>query len=298
MTNEYLRKPLRSKLAPLFNLISAKPLGAFGALVVIIMIVLAIWPTLFSPADPYKTFVGPRLSAPSVDHPVATEGRGRDMLSRTVYGARFSGYIGLTSVLIGITGALIIAVISGYYGALLDLLLQRIVDTLLAVPGLVLALFVLALFKPSPETMILTLAVVFMAPSIRTIRAAVLSVKQMPYIESARAIGASTPRILIRHIVPQIMAMYMVLISLTIGGAIIAETSLSFLGLGLSPDDPTWGNLVQKGTRALFLVGVWQPIPPAIAIALCVFGFNLLGDALRDVLDPRLRGSGVRGIRR
>ena len=109
---------------------------------------------------------------------------------------------------------------------------------------MVLALFVLALFKPSPETMILTLAVVFMAPSIRTIRAAVLSVKQMPYIESARAIGASTPRILIRHIVPQIMALYMVLISLTIGGAIIAETSLSFLGLGLSPDDPTWGNPV------------------------------------------------------
>ena len=298
MTNEYLRKPLRSKLSPLFNLIRAKPLGAFGALVVIIMIVLAIWPTLVSPADPYKTFVGPRLSAPSVDHPFGTDGLGRDILSRTVYGARFSVYIGLTSVLIGITGALIIAVISGYYGALLDLLLQRIVDTLLAVPGLVLALFVLALFKPSPETMILTLAVVFMAPSIRTIRAAVLSVKQMPYIESARAIGASTPRILIRHIVPQIMALYMVLISLTIGGAIIAETSLSFLGLGLSPDDPTWGNLVQKGTRDLFLVGVWQPIPPAIAIALCVFGFNLLGDALRDVLDPRLRGSGVRGIRR
>lgn len=298
MTNEYLRKPLRSTLSPLSNFIRSKPLGTFGALVVIIMIVLAIWPTLFAPADPYKTFVGPRFSAPSMDHPFGTDGLGRDILSRTVYGARFSVYIGLTSVLIGITGALIIAVISGYYGALLDLLLQRVVDTLLAVPGLVLALFVLALFKPSPETMILTLAVVFMAPSIRTIRAAVLSVKQMPYIESARAIGASTPRILIRHIVPQIMALYMVLISLTIGGAIIAETSLSFLGLGLSPDDPTWGNLVQKGTRDLFLVGVWQPIPPAIAIALCVFGFNLLGDALRDVLDPRLRGSGVRGIRR
>ncbi|MCH8275906.1 MAG: ABC transporter permease [Armatimonadetes bacterium] len=163
-------------------------------------------------------------------------------------------------------------------------------------PGLVLALFVLTVLGASMVTLIGMMAFLFMPRTMRTIRSAVLSIKEMPYVESARAIGASTPRILIRYIFPQILALYIVLVSLIIGTAIILETSLSFLGLGLPINTPSWGNLINFGIGDVFFTGWRQVIPPGIAIAAAVFGFNLLGDALRDVFDPRLRGSGV-GLR-
>jgi ABC-type dipeptide/oligopeptide/nickel transport system permease subunit len=270
-------------------------LGALGGFLILIAVVLAAFPFLFDHGEP-MLITGVPFTGPNATHWFGTDFVGRDLYARTIWGARVSIQVGVTAVFLGITFAMVVAVITTYYGGLWDLIVQRIVDALLAIPGLILALFVLTVIGSSLTTLIGTMAFLFIPRTIRTLRSAVLSVKQMPYVESAKAIGASTPRILIKYIFPQITALYLIIVSLIIGSAIILETSLSFLGLGLPVDTPSWGNLVNEGVGSIFFTGYRQVIPPGIAIAATVFGFNLLGDALRDILDPRLRGSGV-GLR-
>ena len=270
-----------------------KPLGAFGGTIIFIMLLLAFFPYAVDKYDPLVVAGAPYTVPPDPDFWFGTDSLGRDVYSRTIWGTRISIEIGVSGVFLGMTTALVIAAVTSYYGGLWDLIAQRFVDTFMALPGLVLAIFVLTMFRATVFTIILVLAFLFMPTSIRVIRSAVLSVKQQPYVESAKAIGCSTPRILIKYVIPQVLALYMISVSLIIGSAIILETSLSFLGLGLGADVPSWGNLVNRGVEDIFLAPGWQPAPPGVMIALAVIGFNLLGDALRDVFDPRLRGSGV-----
>ena len=269
-----------------------KPLGALGAILIIIAVVAAIFPYLFATHDPARIVATP-FTEPGAEHLLGADYAGRDLWSRMVWGARLSIMVGVLAVFAAITVATFLAIVTAYYGGLVDLLFQRIVDTMMTIPGLVLALFVLVVLGSSLNTLIFTIAIIFVPPQLRTMRSAVLSIKEMPYVDSARAIGASTLRIFARYIFPQLIALYLILGSLIIGTAIIIETSLTFLGLGLPGDVPSWGNLVNRGVRDVFNAGYRLTIPPAIAIGAAVFGFNLLGDALRDVLDPRLRGSGV-----
>lgn len=269
-----------------------KPLGALGAVLILIAVVAAIFPYVFATHDPARIVAVP-FTEPGAEHLLGADYAGRDLWSRTVWGARLSIMVGVLAVFAAITVATFLAIVTAYYGGLVDLLFQRVVDTMMTIPGLVLALFVLVVLGSSLNTLIFTIAVIFVPPQLRTMRSAVLSIKEMPYVDSARAIGASTIRIFARYIFPQLIALYLILGSLIIGTAIIIETSLTFLGLGLPGDVPSWGNLVSRGVRDVFNAGYRLTIPPAIAIGAAVFGFNLLGDALRDVLDPRLRGSGV-----
>ena len=272
-----------------------KPLGAIGAIIILGMILLAIFPGQIAPYEP-NDFTGERYATPGATTPsgltlLGTDELQRDILSRAIWGARISVRIGLISVFVGVTAGLIIGAVAGYLGGLLDLTVQRAVDAMLAFPGLILALFWVTLLQPGANTVTLAIAVTLVAPTTRVLRSSVLSIKEMTYVDGARALGCTTPRILIHHIFPNITALYIILISLSIGNAIIVEASLTFLGLGIAPDIPTWGNMVHRGTRNLFLVGWWLPVVPSVAIALCVYGFNMLGDALRDLWDPRLRGT-------
>ena len=189
------------------------------------------------------------------------------------------------------TIALLIALTSGYIGGIFDNAVQRVVDTLLAFPGLVVALFLVAVFTPSQNTVIGALAFTFIAPASRPLRAQVISVRSNVYVEAARAIGCSNIRVMARHILPNVMPLYVVVVSLFLGGAIIVESSLTFLGVGVDPTTPSWGRMVTDGTTSLFLAGAYLTIFPSLAIATTVFAFNMLGDTLRDIWDPRLRGS-------
>ena len=273
-----------------------KPLGAAGALIVLSILTMAAFPTIISTHDPLRIVDLNYLPA-SLDHLFGTDSVGRDQFSRTVHAARTSVQISLTAVLVGISLALVIGTVTAYAGGLVDLFVQRISDTVQAMPGLVMALFILTVVGPSKPTIIFTIMILAIPRNTRVIRSAVLSVKEMPYVESAKAIGASLPRIWLKYIIPQVFALYLILISLSVGGAILLESSLAFLGLGLSIDIPSWGNMVNRGIQDIFYRTWTLAIPPGIAIAFSVIGFNLFGDALRDVLDPRLRGSGV-GLRR
>lgn len=267
-----------------------KPLGFIGAAIILIMLVFAAVPDVFAPHPPLQ-FVAQQLEPPQKKFPFGTDEIGRDYLSRTIWGARISITIGISSVFVGTTVALILGMLSAYLGGIFDLLLQRVIDAMMALPGLVLALFMVTLLPRGVPTLVLAISIIIIPGTTRTIRSQVLAVKQFQYVDGARAVGASSFRIMWRHIFPNITAIYIVLISLAIGSAIITESSLSFLGLGNPSEMPSWGTMVNRGTRNMFLTGPWLALAPSIALALAVYGFNMLGDALRDVLDPRMRGS-------
>ena len=283
-------------LASIWKFTRLKPLGAFGALIVIVILTTAAFPNIIATHDPIRIVDLNYLPA-NGQHFFGTDTIGRDQFSRTVWAARTTVQISLTAVLIGVTLAMVVAVVTTYAGGIVDLIYQRVNDTLQAMPGLIMALFILTVVGPSKPTIIGTIIVLGLPRNVRLIRSAVLSVKEMPYVESAQAIGASIFRIWFRYIIPQVSALYFILISLSVGFAILLESSLAFLGLGLSIEEPSWGNMVNRGVQDIFFQSWTLAIPPAIFIAASVIGFNLFGDALRDVLDPRLRGSGV-GLRR
>ena len=266
-------------------------LGSFSAIVIAVLIFVAVAAPLIAPYDYSERNLDRRYDPPSSDHFFGTDRQGRDMLSRIMQGSRISLRVGIASVASGVTIALLIALTSGYIGGIFDNAVQRVVDTLLAFPGLVVALFLVAVFTPSQNTVIGALAFTFIAPASRPLRAQVISVRSNVYVEAARAIGCSNIRVMARHILPNVMPLYVVVVSLFLGGAIIVESSLTFLGVGVDPTTPSWGRMVTDGTTSLFLAGAYLTIFPSLAIAITVFAFNMLGDTLRDIWDPRLRGS-------
>ena len=269
--------------------VRTKPLGAIGGLIVVLLVVVAALAPVLAPYDPRSTPALP-WEAPNANYLLGADYVGRDVLSRLIYGARISLYVGLGSVVVGITGSFIIGVALTYIGGIVDTVSQRIVDALMSLPGLLIALAIMAVVTPSLNTVILAIVIGMIAPVIRTVRSQVLSLRELDYVTAATAIGAPPWRIILRHIVPNCFATYLVLATYYLGFAIIIESSLSFLGVGTPPDQPSWGGMLVRAASAHVKAGPWLAISPGLAIFLVVMGFNLLGDALRDVFDPRLRG--------
>lgn len=251
---------------------------------------LAIFAPALARYDPLEQDATAQATAPSALHPLGTDYVGRDMLSRVIVGSRPSLGVGVASMTLAIVLGSALGIASGYSGGLFDLLLQRVVDVLLTLPGLVLALAILAVLGAGFVSLVTVIGVVLTPGIARVVRSATLVVSASGYIESARAVGARDRRILTRHVLPNVMATILVLASLTIGNAILFEAALSFLGLGVQPPEPSWGNMLSGPARAYFEVAPWMAVFPGLAVSLAVLGFNLLGDTLRDVFDPRLQG--------
>ena len=269
--------------------VRTKPLGAIGGFIVVVLVIVAALAPFLAPYDPRSTPAAP-WEAPNASYILGADYVGRDVLSRLIYGARISLYVGLGSVIVGITGSFIIGVALTYAGGVVDMIAQRIVDALMSLPGLLIPLAIMAVVTPSLNTVILAIVIGMIAPVIRTVRSQVLSLKELDYVTAAQAIGAPPWRIVFRHIVPNCFATYLMLATYYLGFAIIIESSLSFLGVGAPPDQPSWGGMLVRAASAHVKADPWFAIFPGLAIFLVVMGFNLLGDALRDVLDPRLRG--------
>jgi peptide/nickel transport system permease protein len=267
-----------------------KPLGAVGAAILLAFMVVALLAPVISPYDPYDLHPQFLYTPPSHDFPLGTDQVGRDVLSRLCYGARISLFVGFVSVSIGITLGALLGFLSAYLGGTFDLVGQRVVDALMAFPAIILALGIMAVLGASLLNVIMALVIVLAPSAVRTVRAQALAVKEMDYIMAARAVGCSHGRIMFRYLVPNCVGVLIVLATISLGYAIITEASLSFLGVGVPPDVPTWGGMLAKAGSGYVEAGPWLAVFPGLALTLAVFGFNLLGDALRDVLDPKLRG--------
>ena len=268
-----------------------KPLGTFGAVIVLVLLVMAVFAERIAPHAYDETIRGARMKPPSAAYWLGTDNLGRDIWSRIVYGARVSVMVGFATVLLGIVVATVVGVSTGYLGGVYDLCVQRIVDAWMSFPYLVIILSVMAVLGPGLLNVVLSLALIIAATSSRVIRGATLSVAQQPYVEAAYAAGCPHRRVIVRHILPNVMPTIIVLATINLGGVILAESALSFLGFGVPPPFPSWGAMLSGSGRTYMFRAPWMAIWPGVAISLAVFAFNMLGDALRDVLDPRLRGS-------
>jgi len=267
-----------------------RPLGAFGAGIVLVMGILAIFAPLVAPY-PYDVNNYPEaLQPPSWTHWLGTDQAGRDIFSRIIYGARTALLVGFGASFIGSTVGLLLGVTSAYFGGRVDLFLQRFLDMLLSFPLLILALAIVTVLGPSIVNVIIAITVPIVPRAARVVRATALSVKENQYIEAARALGASDLRIILRHMLPNSMAPYLIILTAQLGQAILTEASLSFLGVGLAEPTPSWGLMLSHSASLYFEQAPWMALFPGLAITLAVFGFNLFGDSLRDELDPRLRG--------
>jgi peptide/nickel transport system permease protein len=269
-----------------------KPLGALGGGIVLGMLVLAMFAPWLAPYSPEEFIHGgsARLQPPSWHFPMGTDNLGRDILSRVIHGARLSMLVGFVSTVLGTGLGALLALVTAYWGGKWDLLAQRLMDILWAFPSLVIAIVIIAVLGRSTANLIIAIAIVVIPSTARVVRSAVLAVKETDYVQAARAIGAGQWRIMWRYIAPNCLAPYLVIATASLGGAIITEASLSFLGLGVPPPAPSWGRDLFGSAQKFAELAPWMPIMPGLAISLTVYGFNLFGDALRDMLDPRLRG--------
>ncbi len=268
-----------------------KPLGAIGGLILVILVLISVFAPFISPQDPYQIRANSILAGPSSELWLGGDSLGRDVLSRLFYGGRISLYVGLVSIAVGISAGSFLGALSAYFGGKIDLVVQRFVDAFIAFPGIILGLAIMAVLGSSVNNIIIALVLVLAPSAIRTVRSQALAVKEMDYVLAAKALGAGDLRIVIRHIIPNCMAIFIILFTLNLGYAIIVEATLTFLGVGVPPDVPSWGGMLAEGGIAYLKDAPWLAIAPGVALSLAVFGVNLLGDALRDVLDPRLRGT-------
>ena len=266
-----------------------KPLGAIGGVLVLFLVAVAIFGPWIAPYDPLKSKAEEMFLSPRATHVMGTDQFGRDILSRVIYGARISLYVSLVAVLFGDVLGFALGLVSGFMGGKVDAILQRFVDVVMSFPTLVLALAIIAVLGRSVNNVIIAIAIIELPRSTRVIRSAAISVKTNEYVGAARALGASNFRIMVRHVAPQCIAPWLILVSAALGAAIVIEASLSFLGLGTPPPEPSWGSMISGATIANAERAPWLAIFPGLALSATVFGFCLLGDALRDVLDPRLR---------
>jgi peptide/nickel transport system permease protein len=274
----------------LWRLIKEKPLGACGGLIVVVLLLCALLAPLVATYPYDQTNVRNRLKPPGAQFYLGTDNLGRDLFSRIIYGARISVTVGFGAVGISICLATIVGVMSGYFGGIFDILVQRVVDAWMAFPFLFASIFIMAVFGPGLLNVILTLGILSAANSSRIIRSAALAAKENQFVEAARAVGADHRRIIVRYILPNIMAPIIIIATISLGTVILTEAALSFLGLGVPPPYPSWGEMLSGSGRSYMYKAPWMAIWPGVAISLAVFGFNMLGDALRDLLDPRLRG--------
>jgi peptide/nickel transport system permease protein len=279
---------------PLVAFVVQQPLGAAAFLVILIMVCAGILADVVAPYDPVAIDFAAMLGAPSLAHPLGTDAFGRDVLSRMIYGARTALTIGFLSSFIGCSIGAVIGVTSAYFGGRIDLIVQRLVDIMLSFPIIILALVVVAVLGKSVVlgidfNLIAAIAVPIVPSVARIVRSSALSIREMPYIDAARAAGYSHRRIIFRHMVPNIAAPYLIMLTAFIAQAILLEASLSFLGLGVSEPIPAWGLMLSGHAADFYREAPWMILFPGIAISLSVFAFNLFGDSLRDWLDPRLK---------
>jgi peptide/nickel transport system permease protein len=266
-----------------------KPLGGAGGLIIAGMAVVALAAGLVAPYDPLETDFGAMLGPPSLAHWLGTDTFGRDVLSRLIHGARTALLVGFASSFLGATAGALIGLTSGYLGGRMDLYIQRGMDIVISFPIIVLALTVVAMLGSGTGNLIVAITIPFIPRVSQVIRASALSIREMPYIEAARALGTGRARIILRHMLPNVMASYLVMLTAFLGQAILLEASLSFLGLGTAEPTPSWGLMLRGAAVEFAERAPWMAIFPGLTISAAVFAFNVLGDALRDVLDPKLR---------
>ena len=272
------------------RLVKEKPIGVAGALIVFIALFTAIFANLISPYDPVKSDLIARLAPPSATHILGTDNLGRDLLSRIIYGARVSVYIGLAASALNVIISSFIGLISGYFGGWFDLIVQRFVDVALSLPFLVVLIVLVGVIGTGWLQITLVMGIFGGILWTRIVRGAVLSMKQNVYVDSARSIGGTVRHIIMRHILPNILPIMIIIFSVSIAGNIMAEASLSFLGLGVPPPNPTWGGMLSSGGTLYMEQAWWLAIFPGLALTIVVWSVNMWGDAVRDILDPRLRG--------
>jgi ABC-type dipeptide/oligopeptide/nickel transport system permease subunit len=284
--------PSSSRLSGTLRVARNNPLGTIGFLLVLTFILTGTFGPLVAPYDPREINTQDQLEGPSLAHPFGTNGLGQDTLSRVLAGARLSLVIGAAAVGIGVLGGSLIGVVSGFFGGVVDSVIQRTGEAGAAFPGLILYLTLIAAIGRGVDTIVIGIAISALIGGSRVLRAITLVIKTSPFVEAARAAGATEGRILATHIIPNVFPIAIVIASSALGAAVLAEAALSFLGIGVEPGTPSWGIDLQGRNVQDAKVGNWHLVAfPGAALSLVVLGFNLLGDTLRDVLDPRLRGN-------
>lgn len=265
------------------------PLGAVGAAIVLALVFCATFADVIAPTDPYQTSAELSLQAPNAEHIMGADVMGRDMLSRIVHGSRISLAVGVFSVILGGISGVLIGLASGFLMGWFDLIMQRIIDMMQALPLLVMALVMAASLGPSLQNTIIAISIPLIPDVARVVRSSTLALRQTAFVESARAAGMTEVRIALRHVLPNTLAPLIVIGTAQLGSAILTEASLSFLGLGVPEPHPSWGRMLSESAAEYVRVAPWLVIFPGLAISAAVFGTNLLGDAIRDMLDPRQR---------
>lgn len=265
------------------------PLGAVGAVIVLVFVLTAVFAGIIAPMDPTATDAKASLARPGGTFWLGADFMGRDMFSRIVHGARISLAVGAGAMLLGGVLGVSIGLMSGYLGGGFDLVMQRLMDIMQSLPLLVMALVMAAALGPSLENTIIAIAIPLVPSVARVVRSSTLSLREQPFVEAARAVGMGELRIAVRHVLPNTLAPLIVLATAQLGSAILVEASLSFLGLGIPEPYPSWGRMLSESAAEYVRTAPWLVIFPGVAISLTVFGTNLLGDALRDILDPRQR---------
>jgi peptide/nickel transport system permease protein len=266
-----------------------RPLGAAGAVIIVLMLLSAVLAPLLAPYHPLETDFLAQFSPPTTTHWLGTDAFGRDLLSRLLYGARTALLVGFVSAVLGATLGALIGVASAYFGGYVDLLIQRLVDLFLAFPIIILALAVVSILGTGVGNVIMAITIPMIPHCARVVRASALAVRQMPYVDAARAAGFGHSRIIFRHMLPNVMAPYLIMLTAYVGQAILLEASLSFLGLGVAEPTAAWGLMLRGAAVEFAETAPWMALFPGLAISLGVFAFNLFGDSLRDALDPKLR---------
>lgn len=276
----------------LVRLVQRKPLGAFGAVVFVAFLLCGIFAGSLAPRGMNEISPINRMKAPSLEFPLGTDNLGRDMLSRVLYGARLSVIIGFCAASLATALSVAIGVTSGYLGGRFDMVMQRFVDAWMTFPDLVILIVVVSVVGPGMPQVIVILGLLYGIAGSRIIRGAVVAVRENVYVDAAHSMGAGTHRILWRHILPNVLPPVIVLFTTRVGVVILAEAGLSFLGLGVPPPAPTWGGMLSGSGRAYMYQGPWLALAPGLCLTIVVYAINMFGDALRDLLDPRMRGAG------
>ena len=266
-----------------------RPLGALGGAVIVVMLLVALFSPILAPYDPEAVDFGAMLARPSIAHWLGTDSFGRDVLARLIFGSRTALMVGFGSSLLGATLGAVLGVASAYFGGRTDLYVQRVMDVFLSFPLIVLALALVAIVGNSIPNLILAIMVPMIPRSALVIRSSALAIREMPFVDAARASGFGHTRIVLRHMLPNVMASYLIMLTAFLGQAILAEASLSFLGLGVQEPTPAWGLMLSGAAVDFAETAPWMAVFPGLAISLAVFAFNLFGDSLRDALDPRLQ---------
>jgi peptide/nickel transport system permease protein len=276
-------------LGAVWDFARRRPLGAVGAVIIVIMLAVAALASVIAPYDPLAIDFGGMLAPPSSAHWLGTDSFGRDVLSRLIYGSRTALLVGFGASVLGATLGAVLGVASAYFGGRIDLYVQRVMDIFLSFPLIILALALVAILGNSIPNLILAITVPMIPRCALVIRSSALSIREMPYVDAARAAGFRHHRIILRHMLPNVMAPFLIMITAFVGQAILLESSLSFLGLGVQEPIPAWGLMLSGAAVEFAERAPWMAIFPGLAISLSVFAFNLFGDSLRDALDPRLR---------